>query len=337
MVTASHFSSFARSRLTLLTLLGCLCAPAHALDLQGHRGARGLAPENTLEGFALTLGQGVDTLELDIAITRDGVPVISHDPALNPDITRGADGAFLPARGPLISSLSFKELAAYDVGRIKPGTAYAQQHPDQRGIDGIRIPKLSDLFDMIRRSGNERVRFAIETKVSPLAPRDTLDVESFTLAVLAAVREAGMTHRTSILSFDWRALAVVQREAPTLETVYLTIQQPSFDNIGAGNSSPSPWTAGMRFAEYGSVPKMIKAAGGKTWSAHYRDLTAAKVQEAHALGLKVLAWTVNDEPLIRRMLDLGVDGIVSDRPDRVRSEMARRGLTLPAPSSATPN
>lgn len=316
--------------------LALLAPPLFALDLQGHRGARGLAPENTLTAFAQALGIGVTTLELDIAVTRDDVLVISHDPALNPDITRGPDGQFLAARGPVIRQLGVDELARYDVGRLKPGTPYAGRHPEQKPADGARIPRLSELFALVKKSGNEQVRFAIETKLTPQAPDEAPAPEPFARAVVAAIREAGMNTRSSILSFDWRTLAVVQQIAPEIPTVYITAQQQWMDNIGAGKPEGSAWTAGVQFRQHGSVPKMIKAAGGRIWSSYFGDLDAAKVAEAHGLGLQVLAWTVNEPRVIARMLDLGVDGIVSDRPDLVREEMKRRGMTLPPATPVTP-
>jgi glycerophosphoryl diester phosphodiesterase len=302
---------------------------AAAFDLQGHRGARALAPENTLDAFALALAIGVTTLELDIAITRDGKLVISHDPALNPDITRGPDGRFIAARGPLIAETDFAELQRYDVGRLKPGTRYASLYPQQAPVDGARIPLLEDLFALVKKSGNRAVRFAIETKVFPLAPQDTLPPEPFARALIAAIRAAGVADRSTVLSFDWRTLQVVQKEAPEIGTVYLSAQRSFLDNIWADKPEPSPWTAGFAWREHGSVPKMIKAAGGRIWSCYFGDLTAEKVREAKALGLTVLAWTVNDPAQIASVMDLGVDGIVSDRPDLVRAEMQRRGLALP--------
>ncbi|HVF62952.1 MAG TPA: glycerophosphodiester phosphodiesterase [Casimicrobiaceae bacterium] len=310
-------------------LLGQLCASASALDVQGHRGARALAPENTLSGFALALSIGVTTLELDIAITKDDVLVVSHDPLLNPDITRGPDGRFLETPGPVIRQITFAELQRYDVGRLKPGTNYAKRYPQQRADDGARIPRLSDVFALVRKSGNEDVRFAIETKVTPFNPEETPDPESYARAVVAAIRDAGMARRSTILSFDWRTLAVVQREAPEIGTVYLTAQQSWLDNIAADNPGGSAWTNGIQYRDHGSVPKMIKAAGGGIWSAYYGDLDSAKVKEAKGLGIHVLAWTVNSPADIARTLDLGVDGIVTDRPDLVRDEMKRRGLPLP--------
>jgi glycerophosphoryl diester phosphodiesterase len=321
---------------TLAALLLAAGLSCHAFDLQAHRGARALTPENSLPSFAQSLGIGVTTLELDIAITKDGVLVVTHDRALNPDITRGPDGRFIDAPGPLVSSLSYAEVARFDVGRIKPGTNYARQFPDQKAMDGTRIPRLIDLFALVKKSGNDKVRFAIETKLSPLAPQDTLAPEAFARAVIAAIREAGLASRSSVLSFDWRTLQVIQREAPEIPTVYLTIQRGNGDNIGEGKAEPSPWTAGLRYSDYGSVPKMIKAAGGHTWSAFHLDLTAEKVKEAQALGLQVLAWTVNEPARMAAVFDMGVNGIVTDRPDLLREEMKRRGLALPAMTPVLP-
>lgn len=314
-------------------------APVAAFDLQGHRGARGLAPENTLPGFARALAIGVNTLETDIAISRDGVLLISHDPALNPDITRGPDGQWLAGRGPVIFHTPAAELQRYDVGRLKPGTRYAGQYPEQQAVDGARLPTLDALFALVKRAGNpppghDPVRLALETKLSPLAPDDTAAPEPFARALVAAVRDAGLATRTSILSFDWRTLQVIQREAPEITTVYLTARQRWLDNVGTGPASP--WTAGFALRDHGSVPKMIKAAGGKVWSSFHGDLDAAQVKEAQALGLQVLAWTVNEPQQIEAMLDLGVDGIVSDRPDRVRAAMAKRGMALPPALNVTP-
>ncbi len=320
----------------LLCLALLLAPPSLALDLQGHRGARGLAPENTLAGFALALEIGVTTLELDIAITRDGIPVISHDPLLNPDITRGPDGKFIELTGPAIKSLTLAELQRYDVGRMKPGSRYATQYPDQVALDGARIPRLSELFDLVKKSGNDTVRFAIETKVTPTAPEQTIEAEAFTRIVIAAIREAGLARRSTILSFDWRTLALVQKEAPEIGTVYLSAQQRFLDNIRAEDLTASPWTAGLRYRDHGSVPAMIKAAGGRIWSSLVGDLTPAKVREAQALGLEVLAWTVNEPAQIARTLDLGVNGIVTDRPDRVRDEIKRRGMALPRSTPVSP-
>ena len=304
-------------------------AGAFSFDLQGHRGARGLAPENTLPAFERALAVGVHTLELDIGLTADGVVVISHDPRLNPEITRGPDGRFLDGPGPLIHHTPLAELLRYELGRIKPGGRYAAQFPDQVPVDGIRLPTLAALFAQVQRSGNGAVRFDIETKLSPLAPDDTATPEVMARALVAEIRRAGLAARCTIQSFDWRTLQWVQREAPEIATAYLTARQRWLDNVGPGGDGRSPWTAGFSLREQGSVPRLVQAAGGRTWSAHFKDLDAAQVKQAQALGLQVLAWTVNEPADIAAMMDLGVDGLISDRPDRVRAEMARRGMALP--------
>jgi glycerophosphoryl diester phosphodiesterase len=318
-----------------LALGGC----ATAFDLQGHRGTRGLAPENTLPAFQRALEIGVTTLELDTNVTREGYVIIGHDTSLNPDIAR-LEGQWLAGKGPAIHDLTWAELQRYDIGRINPASAYAKRYPDQVAADGTRYSRLGDLFAMVKARGNAAVRFNIETKISPLAPEESLAPEPFARLLVAEIRAGGMARRATIQSFDWRTLEVVQREAPDIATVHLSVQQKFMDTVctGAGSGSPgiapaacepSAWTAGFHLRDHGSVARMVKAAGGTTWSPEYRDVDEAKLQEAHALGLRVVVWTVNDPVQVGRMIDLGVDGLISDRPDLVREEMRKRGMVLP--------
>ena len=309
-------------------------SPAIALDIQGHRGARGLLPENTLPAFARALEIGVTTLELDCAVTRDGVVVVSHDPVLNPDITRGPDGQWLRETGPAIWSLTYDELRRYDVGRLNPSRDYAKRWPAQQPVDGTRVPRLADLFDLVRKSGNDTVRFNIETKISPLEPARTTGPEDFARKLVAQVRAHKMEKRVVIQSFDWRTLKVVQKEAPEIPTVYLTAESGSAANLD--KSGDSPWTAGIRYRDHGSVPRMVKAAGGAVWSPNYTELTREAVKEAQSLGLKVVPWTVNQEPDMRRMIEWGVDGIISDRPDLLRRTAAEMGIALPRATPVKP-
>ncbi len=317
---------------TSITMAGS----AQALDIQGHRGARGLAPENTLAAFARALSLGVTTLELDCAVTRDGVVVVSHDPALNPDLTRTPDGKWLPRPGPRIRDLTYEQLQRYDVGRVKPDTAYARRFPDQRPVDGERMPRLADVFALVKRSGNAAVRFNIETKISPLAPEETTGPEDFARRLIAAVRSAGMKERTVIQSFDWRTLAIIQEEAPAIPTVYLSAQQDFMNNI-EGRRRSSPWTAGLHVSRFGgSIPRMVKAAGGAAWSPYHRELTRENLREAQTLGLKVVPWTVNGPADMKRLIEWGVDGIISDRPDLLRKAAGELGVRLPSPTPVTP-
>ena len=296
------------------------------IDLQGHRGARGLLPENTLPAFERAMALGVTTLELDVVSTQDGVLVISHDPALNPDLTRDNRGQFLQSPGPDIISLSWAQLQTYDVGQIKPGSRYAGNFPEQKSIDGTRIPRLQDLFDRVKVMGNNQVQFAIETKLTPTRPEQTPDPESFVRQLLKVINDNGMQARVQIQSFDWRTLQAVQRLAPGLPTVYLTAQLPNLDNIMARSGSDSPWTAGFQFKAHSTIPRMIQAAGGSHWSSFWRELDAAKVKEAQALGLKVLAWTVNERKAMNELLDMGVDGLITDRPDVAQEVLRARGI-----------
>lgn len=298
---------------------------SHALDLQGHRGARGLAPENTLAGFERALEIGVTTLEMDVAVTADGVVVLSHDPALNPAIARDATGGWLRGRSPLIRTLTYEELKAFDVGRIDPVSSYARRFPEQSPRDGERVPTLAAVFARVKALGADEVGFNIETKVFPTRPDETLAPEPFVRALLAVVRDAGMVGRVTIQSFDWRTLQLVQRLEPAIRTVYLTIRGRDEDTLEGGT-----WTGGLLLKDFPSVAHMVNAAGGAIWSPAYRNLSAEAVKGAHALGLKVVPWTVNDPADVVRLIDWGVDGIITDYPDRVRDVMRRRGLALPA-------
>jgi len=323
-----HFKRFGGRALMCWALLlaGFPSLAQRTIDLQGHRGARGLLAENTLPSFALALQMGVATLELDVVVTQDDVLVISHDPALNPDITRDAQGRFLSSKGPDIRQLTFERLQSYDVGRIKPTSRYAQTFSAQKGQDGVRIPRLKDLFELVNAQGHTRVKFAIETKITPLRPDQTPDPERFVHLLLQEIKDHGMSERVQILSFDWRTLQAVQKTAPGMPTVYITAQLAALDNLGIKAGQPSAWTAGFQHAQHGSVPKMIKAAGGTHWSSFWRELDAQKVREAQSLGIKVLAWTVNDRETMGQMLDLGVDGLVTDRPDIAIELLKARGL-----------
>jgi glycerophosphoryl diester phosphodiesterase len=308
-----------------------------SFDLQGHRGARGLRPENTLAAFAEALSLGVTTLELDCAVTKDGVVVVSHDPRLNPEITRDDNGRWLEAAGPPILTLTCEQLARYDVGRLKPGTPYAQRYPEQQPADGQRIPRLADVFALARRAGNGEVRFNVETKVFPPRPEVTLPPEAFAEAVVKVVREAGMEKRTTVQSFDWRTLKVVREIAPEVATVALTSQRPGDDTVQVGRPGPSPWLAGQDVDDFGgSVPKLVKASGAAIWSPNALDLEARAVEEAHGLGLPVIPWTINETRDMEAVLALGVDGIISDRPDRLRAVLAARGQTLPRATPVRP-
>ncbi|MDD1530790.1 glycerophosphodiester phosphodiesterase [Bradyrhizobium sp. WBOS7] len=331
---------------TILTVLSLLTAgqaiagrgiveQAMAFDLEAHRGGRALLPENTLPAFANALSMGVDTLELDVGVTADGEIVVSHERGLNPDLTRRADGTYITPPGTPFVKLRLDEVRTYDVGQIRPDSAYAKQFPDQRALPGTRIPTLRELFALGRKSGNARVRFNIETKIDPNRPDETLDPQAFVAKLLALIETEALSDRVMIQSFDWRTLQLVQQQAPKMPTVYLTLQRGSAPTVAMDKATN--WTAGFNPADHGgSLPRTIKAAGGAIWSPHFGDVTAALVAEAHGLGLRVVVWTVNKREDMTRMIELGVDGIISDKPDLLRQVAGEKGITLPAGTPVAP-
>ena len=259
------------------------------IDVQGHRGARGYLPENTLPSFARALEMGVTTLELDVAVTKDGVVVIHHDRGLNVDIARGPDGRWVSHATP-VNHLTFAELQRYDVGRLRPGSEYARHFPHQQPLDGTRIPRLAELFQLTQ--ANRSIRFNIEPKMDDDALEETLAAAPFARALIAEVRKAGVHNRTTVQAFHWPLLKVVEREAPEMPTVYCTEGK-------------------------GSDPARVQAAGGKIWSPDYQTLTSEKIAAARESGMKITVWTVNEPADIARIINMGVHGIASDYPDRV--------------------
>jgi glycerophosphoryl diester phosphodiesterase len=277
--------------------------------LIGHRGARGLFPENTCEGFAGALGLGIDGIELDVGVTADRVPVVSHDPALNQDIARTLDGRWLEGPGPLIRSLTAAELGSYDVGRAQPGSAVAVANPAQIPHDGARIPRLNDVLARFD------TQFIIELKTLADHPDWTVPAVEMAELVADVVEERGAGARVRIESFDWRGPRHLRRTRPSVPLAWLTRRE----TVAAARL----WWDGPTPADYGgSVPRAVAAEGGgrnaDVWAPDYLDLTTELIAEAHELGLAVLPWTVNRPDDMARLIGWGVDGLVTDRPDLAR-------------------
>jgi glycerophosphoryl diester phosphodiesterase len=300
---------------------------AERIHVIGHRGGAGLAPENTLAAFARSFALHVDAVEMDVHLTADGEAVIYHDSKLKPEITRTADGLWLKEPGPAILSLRLKQLKSYDVGRLKPGTGYAQRYPDQKPVDGERIPSLQEVIALAKKMGEDTVQFWIEIKTSPLEPELTASPEAVAGAVISIVRKAGVVNRTVLLSFDWRSLAHAQTVAPEIATGYLSQQSGRKDTIQVGRPGISPWTAGLDIDDFaGSVPRAVHAAHGHYWLPRYRDINQKQLKEAHDLGLKVIVWTANQRDTMRFLIAMGVDGITTDRPDLLKEVLSRMSL-----------
>jgi glycerophosphoryl diester phosphodiesterase len=311
-------------------LLAALALPpcTLAFDLQGHRGARGLAPENTLAAFRRALAIGVTTLETDFAVTRDDVLVLSHDPYLNPALTRDTSGTWLASSGPNIHSIELAQLRRYDVGRLNPAHNYAKSWPEQVAADGERMPTFDELVALVKAT-NATVRLNVETKITPASGDAVPAPEKFARLVVTALERSGMAERTTVQSFDWRTLIEVKRLRPRQATACLTIEAESMNTNVVDASGASPWHAGLRLADHGSLPRLVKAAGCETWSMFWRNLTPELAAEARALGLKLLPWTVNEPAEMARLIDVGVDGLITDYPDRLRQVLAAKQIPLP--------
>jgi glycerophosphoryl diester phosphodiesterase len=273
------------------------------IDIQGHRGARALFPENTLEGFLAASALDVEAFELDAGMTADGVVVVSHDPALNPDITRDASGAWLSGRGPTIHSLTHMALREYDVGRIRPGSRTALLFPAQTPYDGARIPTLAAVL-----AAFPDTRFTIEVKTDPAHPDWTAAAPVLADATLSVIDAAAAAARVVVESFDWRVQRHIRKTRPDIRLAWLTRSETVRD--------AALWWDGI--TTEGSVPAIVAAQGGPIWAPDHAGLTEPHIQEAHALGLFVLPWTVNDPADMRRLIGWGVDGLISDRPDLAR-------------------
>ncbi|MDE0308456.1 MAG: glycerophosphodiester phosphodiesterase family protein [Acidiferrobacterales bacterium] len=305
------------------------------ISIIGHRGATGLFPEQTIAGFAKALELGVDGLEMDLAITADRKVVAYHDAALNPVITRDSDRMWLDDRVCKISELTLEQLKTYDIGRIKPGSEYANRFPDQKPVDGSRIPTLEEIVDLDRKFGRNPTYF-IEIKYYAVAPYSSIPVAEGVETIVAEIERLGISSTVRIHSFDWKLVHAFRSFAPHLQYAYLTSQTEDFNTMSARtelrevcDDSANPtqtrsWTDGMLLSDFdGSLPQMIKSAGGTDWHADHASVTTDRIAEAHCLGIRVYAWTVNQASDFERLVDAQIDGIITDYPDRLIAFLGR--------------
>jgi glycerophosphoryl diester phosphodiesterase len=296
-----------------------------------HRGGAGLWPENTMAAFRNALAMGVDGFELDVHITRDGEIAVYHDEALKPDITRDTNGAWIARKDLLLKDMTFAELQAYDVGRLKPATKYAAEHPDQIAHDGERIPHLRDVIRLIKGTP---LKLWIELKSNFTLDGRTAVPEVFAETAIALLKAEDALDQAVVIGFDWRPLVLAKRLAPSVPIWCTTLPQSWFGNeppppahwpppaseleqIRALDAGTAPWTGGFDKGRHGGLAHAIRAAGAEAWFPFYPDLTPQTVAEAHALGLKTGGWTVNEVKDMQRLAAIGVHAICTDRPDRL--------------------
>jgi glycerophosphoryl diester phosphodiesterase len=309
-------------------------------DLQAHRGGLGLVVESTLPAFANALELGVSTLELDVQITEDRRAVVTHDRRINPlkckDTAPASPGdPEFPYAGKYINTLTLAQVRTMDCG-----SQTLADFPGQRAAPGAKMPLLREVFALIHRYRAYGVKLNVETKVEAGAPQETAPREQFVQITAKEIRRARLLRQVTIQSFDWGALIRMRKVEPRLPLVALT----NYDFLQTGQPGRSPWLGGLDIDDFGGDPlKAVKSFGaaafspvhgfpqnGKVTDPAYRPyVTKTMVGEAHRLGLEVIPWTVDDPPTMQKLIDDGVDGIITDYPDRLRTVMAANGFTLP--------
>ncbi|HEX6387019.1 MAG TPA: glycerophosphodiester phosphodiesterase family protein [Anaerolineae bacterium] len=298
---------------------------APGFDVQGHRGARGLKPENTLPAFETALDLGVTTLELDLHFTSDHVVIVWHDPEidnakcrLDPEATVDApepDSLVWQGDKLRLSNLTFAQVQAYICDRNPDPDRFPSQDNNPTPLAGsnYRIVSLAQLFDFVteytqseektasQRANAGHVHFNVETKRRPDDPRainddfDGVNPGPFEQAILALIEERGLLDRVIVQSFDHRSLWAIRAVNDTIRLAALTPR-------GAAVSLPD-----------------LAASGANIWSSDYADVTLDRLAEAHAANLLVIPWTVNEPDEMHRLIDMGVDGLITDRPDLLLS------------------
>lgn len=297
-----------------------------SFDLQSHRGGRGEWTEESLAAFANSLKLGVTTLELDTHLTADGKVIVWHDDTIQADKCQDTapaapgDAAF-PYVGDRVAELSLAQVKTLDCGFTQ-----LKGYPEQDVIEGNRIAELKDVFQLVRDAGAKKVRFNIETKVED-GKSGGEGMVALTTAVVAEIQASGMADRATLQSFDWSSLNLTKEIAPELPLVALSGGDAWLE---VGQPGASANLGGIDIDTYGgSLAKAAAAQGYDAVSPAFRSVTPGMITEAHELGLPVVPWTVNTTADMTRLMDLGVDGIITDYPTRLRTVMEDRGLKLP--------
>ena len=257
--------------------------------VHGHRGARARRPENTLPAFEYAIAMGVDALEMDLAVTKDNVIVISHDPTLQAPVCTG------PQRSAAIRQLTLAEVRQWDCG------ATGNPHfPAQRAVPGTRMPTLDDVFQLASRGHFD---YNLETKSFPDMPEYTPPPEEFVRMVLQKIKQYELAERVVLLSFDFRTLVAMRRLAPEIRLSALVEDDArDFPAIAA------------------------EAGNAEIVSPHFHLVTPEKVEAAHRAGVQVVAWTANTPADWEMLIQAKVDAIVTDDPEELIAYLAEPRL-----------
>jgi len=272
-----------------------IASAAPRIQVHGHRGARAVRPENSLPAFAYAVEQGVDVLELDLAVTKDDVLVVSHDSSMNPAFCTGPAGSQT-----VIRKMTLGELRRWDCG-----AKANRDFPKQGAVPGTRVPTLQEVFDLVKKQGS-RVEFNIETKISAAKPELTPTPERFVELVLQVVRKNGLTARVMLQSFDYRTLHAMKKLEPKMRLSALYPNGPMMPHR--------------------TLLELAKESGAGIVSPHYLTVRAEEVAAAQKAGLTVAPWTANEPADWDKLIAAGVDAIISDDPAALIAYLKAKGL-----------
>lgn len=294
-------------------------------DIQGHRGARGLRPENTLAGFEYAIALGVTTLEMDTGISADGILVVCHDPFINPSLCLDAKGDRCPSSPRLwLKNLTVAEIQSFDCGSLNPDPV---RFPQQQPIPGSQIPTLQQVIDL-SEARNPQIGYNIESKVNPLQPEATASPAVFAEKLVAIITENNLIERATIQSFDWRVLHEVKRLNPAIATSALVLHNQTTSTL-RGLGEASPFLAGLVFEDFQeNLAALLQATGFvDIYSPNFETLLPPSpiflqpVSELQEAGFGVIPWTVNELTTMQQLIDQGVNGLITDFPNLLREDV----------------
>jgi glycerophosphoryl diester phosphodiesterase len=309
-------------------------------DMEFHRGGRDARPENTLYSYQYSLENGALTIECDMQMTADGHIVMSHNPALNPDLTTDTEGRRIEDGKYYIHDMTLQEVQSFNVGHMDPDIEYYELHGRTQVQADICIPSLHQMFELVRDSGNTDIRMSIEAKVYPDPALGTrheknYDYDKLLREFLSLVNEFGFRDRVILQCFDWALLVKMKEMDPGIRTIALYSEQPSWGTPDAttlwlDRDEASPWLSGINIHDFDGDPvRAAHSLGIDDVSPYYKEITKELTDEAHGFGMKVVPWTVNSREDIGKIYEMGVDGIITDRPWVLREFLEERGEKLP--------
>lgn len=311
-------------------------------DLEAHRGGRDVRPENTLYSYAYAIELGATSIECDMQLTKDGQIVMSHNPISNSDITRDKNGNYIENNKYDIRLMTVDELKKFDVGVMDQNCGeYYDLHGKTQFTYDAKIPTLEELMQLIQSYGDKNIVLNIETKSYPdpasAGYKNNADPKKFVEVFNNIVKKYDMEDRVVLQSFDWQTLIEMKKLNPNISTSALWQEQPSWgrdsESLRRYEKKKSPWLGGLDIKDYqGNPVKAAHAIGADIISPYYTEISKQDVDEAHSLGMKVVPWTVNNEKDMTMLLDMGVDGIISDKPWLLKQVLEKRNIKLHTPT-----